>query len=282
MLVPLIKSREVVRYKNKLAEIIEDTVIIESPLTIDLSYQCNGKNIHTRFATIMRSPGNDAELAAGLLYSDMVISCFEDIQKIDIADTGDRIHIILAKSGQLHDEQVGRDRLVNSSCGLCSINDRRQIYREGAYLPWSMRKTISTESLKGILHQFNTIDSVFQKTGGNHMVALFDTNEALVCMAEDVGRHNALDKIIGHMLIRSGLPLDNHILLLSSRIAYEMVQKATMAGVGIVVGLGAASDSAIQLAEDTGMTLVGFLQESRFNVYSHPFRLNIDSAAVKA
>ncbi len=268
-------TREILRFKNGVLESVHDVLIRESPLRIVIYYFRQGLLQQSTFAIVMRTPGEDVHLAVGMIFNEGMISDITDIVDIAFDEDLQQVKIVLSQKLNFPDGLPARTSLVNSSCGLCSVNSEVSLNRESIYLSWSMQKKASTDNLIGILRHFNQGVSIFKRTGGNHMVSLYNLDGQALYTSEDVGRHNALDKVIGKALKDKCFPFDNHVLMLSSRVGYEMAQKAMMAGTGILIGMGAPSDSAVSLAEDVGMTLIGFMSEHKFNLYAGRHRIHV-------
>ena len=224
------------------------------------------------FAVTMRSPGDDESLIMGYLYSEGIIHAAADIRQIELVSQ-EAANVYLKSDVRLDPNSYQRVGYANSSCGLCGKADLQQLQQTIPYFPASGQPQVSPETLRHLPKQLQEHQQLFAETGGIHATALFDSHGKLLKLTEDVGRHNALDKLLGHTLAAGPFPWRQHIVLLSGRISYELVQKAAMAGTPILAAIGAPSSAAIGLAEATGMTLVGFLRENRMNVYTHMERL---------
>ncbi len=218
----------------------------------------------------MRTPGQDRELAVGWLVSEGIVRAQGEIADV-VARPGEdmtraaMVDVMLAESSRFEAAKHRRAVLSNSSCGLCGAASVAQVLRdfpkiEGAFL-------INANVLQGLPARLAEHQPIFQRTGGIHACALFDREGALIAAREDVGRHNALDKLLGWGLLAGRLPLADCVLLLSGRVSFEMIQKALAAGIPIVAAIGAPSSLAVELAGTSGMTLVAFLRERTFNVY---------------
>jgi FdhD protein len=229
----------------------------------------------------MRTPGNDINLAVGFLFSEGIIKSQQDLDYIKPGNDPNGNVIIAKLQPHVSVDLVKLERhfYTTSSCGVCGKTSMEAVEQQcNIELPktqWKIEPNI-LYTLPNILRaeQLN-----FDQTGGIHGCALFDLGGKLIHTSEDVGRHNALDKLIGHFVLSTPnaadhIPLCNHILLLSGRISFELVQKAAMAGIRFIAAVGAPSSLAIDLAEDMGITLVGFLRNERCNIYTHPHRVN--------
>jgi len=259
-----------------------DKLATEEPLEIRLQFGDDDTRETRNVSVTMRTPGNDAGLALGFLFTEGIISGARQVQSIGhcfIACNDDRQNVIQVtlKSGvQPNLQNTERNFYTTSSCGVCgksSINAIRTVSAFGLALPDDNITTVEVlNSLPGALSQNQEF---FDDTGGLHASALFTNAGQLLLVREDVGRHNALDKLIGVALDQDLLPLNQHILLLSGRASFELVQKAVMAGVTIIAAIGAPSTLAVQLADEFNVTLVGFLRDGRFNIYTSTHRIKI-------
>ena len=249
-----------------------DILACEEPLEIRLTHGPTGHRITKSISVTMRTPGNDAELALGFLFTEGIIQRNDEVKNIHSHDEN-IIEIELSENANPALEKLTRNFYTTSSCGVCgkSSIDAVRILLPGI----SDKQNISVShdiiySLPSLLRETQV---VFDQTGGLHASAIFDLDGKLEIVREDVGRHNALDKLIGSALLKNRLPLSNHILLLSGRASFELIQKAVMAGIRIVAAVGAPSTLAVELAKESGITLVGFLRENRFNIYSDETRI---------
>ena len=249
-----------------------DRAAAEEPLEIRL---------HGRpFAVIMRTPGADRELVAGFLLAECVLKAAEDLGAIEhctdpAADHPENIvNVTLANGSADTLDRLLADRrqvTTNSSCGLCGRRTIESLRADRP--PLAASWTIPASTLGTLSGALRAVQTVFDETGGLHAAGLFTPDGRLESAAEDVGRHNAVDKVIGRMLLREALPLTDRLLFVSGRASYEIVQKAFMAGIPLVGSVSAPSSLAIDLACDAGVTLVGFVRGAGFNIYSHPGRI---------
>ncbi len=252
-----------------------DVVAVEEPLEIRV---VTGSKHHS-IAVTMRTPGEDFELSAGFLFSEGVIHSREEIERISYCvrdGTGRKtteqqfniVNVHLARGVAFDTEKFSRNVYTTSSCGICGKTSLEQVR---AALP-AQRTTFtfqpSAEFLYSLPNRLREHQTVFASTGGLHAAALFDRNGKLMLACEDVGRHNAMDKLVGTLLLKHKLPLENCIVLVSGRASFELVQKAVMAGIPALAAIGAPSSLAIDLAKEFGVTLVGFLRDKRFNLYT--------------
>ena len=253
---------------------LHDAVAVEEPLEIRLSV----KGFTLRVATTMRTPGNDKELALGFLWSEGIIRDIESIQSVKRStdprlEVSENVIVVELSAGtQLDWSRLNRRTDVQSSCGICGRQSLQSLKNFQISQP---RGTSWPEDLSfGIfLEQLSSSQNIFQRTGGVHASGLFDYDGNLICLREDVGRHNALDKVVGWSLDKQFVPAKDTILLVSGRISFELVQKALLVGIPNLVGIGAPSSLAIELAEEFDLTLLGFLRENSVNVYSGDWRI---------
>ena len=256
-----------------------DALAIEEPLEIRLEFGPAGERRTQNVSVTMRTPGNDAELAAGFLFTEGIVKKAEDIANIEhcfIACAENKenvIQVILKEDVVPNLQNTERNFYTTSSCGVCGKGSINAIRTVSTFTVQNNYLVIDS----GLLFQLPTIlrrhQAVFADTGGLHASALFDIKGELLLLREDVGRHNALDKLIGATLNNNWLPLAQSILLLSGRASFELIQKATMGGIQIIAAIGAPSSLAIELAEEFNITLVGFLRGNRFNIYTSPHRI---------
>lgn len=255
-----------------------DLVSIEEPLEIRL---CHGKPQREMTLSItMRTPGQDLELAVGFLHGEGVIASPRDV--LDVAHCGppspdkslqNVVKVTLRPEVEVAAQTLERHFYTTSSCGVCG---KTSIDAVQVRIPARTRQSefaISRETLGQVPGRLRAQQDEFNRTGGLHASGLFDSDGNVVCVREDVGRHNALDKVVGARFLAGELPIDALGLVLSGRASFELVQKAAMAGIGLVAAVGTPSSLAIELAEAEGVTLIGFLSSERCNVYCHPQRL---------
>lgn len=245
---------------------IEDLVVVEAPLEIRMRYFSKGKWEKKSLAITMRTPGNDASLAIGFLFSEGIIGRFSDITAIEKIE--DNVLVIsLLDSVLVELETLERNFYVTSSCGVCGKASIEKLKKTSCFFPQPAMPKIAATTLTQLPFLLRNSQSLFDQTGGIHAAAIFSSSGQLIKFAEDVGRHNAVDKLIGNCMQNGPFPLRKALLMLSGRISFELVQKAMMAGIPIIAAVGAPSSLAIELAEEAGITLIGFLKSDRFNVY---------------
>jgi FdhD protein len=222
----------------------------------------------------MRTPGHDAELAIGFLFTEGIISSYHDVKHVRYPDTNcslqnqNIVQVELAEGYKPRLTQVDRNFYTTSSCGVCGKGSIQAIRTTSSFQHTkNSHLGLTTDVLYQLSGKLTAVQSNFSATGGIHAAGLFTINGGLLLMREDVGRHNALDKLIGSALEHFSLPLNRHILLLSGRASFELIQKAAMAGITVVSAIGAPSTLAVDLAKEFDITLLGFLKENRFNIY---------------
>jgi FdhD protein len=253
----------------------EDQIAVEEPLEIRLG----GMSL----AVTMRTPGDDEELVAGLLFSEGAIASADDLDVVarypgpeGERDTGNVINVLLRGDVTAARKLLGRNFIAASSCGVCGKSTIEAI---GQSLPPVASDLVAPVSLFGrIARAMNQAQPIFDKAGGLHAAGLFDAEGRLVVLREDIGRHNAVDKVIGHLVLARQMPLDRHILMVSGRASFEIMQKALKARIPVVAAVSAPSSMAVQMAQASDMTLLGFLREGGFNVYAGAHRVVSDTA----
>ena len=271
------------KYKNDKLNNVEDYISIEEPLEINLKYK-EGKDWKKENLSItMRTPGDDENLSIGFLYNEQIITDINWIEKIESYgenngqyDFKNKILITLNNSDNVNIAQVKRNFLMNSSCGVCgktSLDALETLKKDKPKYPnKKINKNIIIKSPE-ILKENQTQFSI---TGGIHASGLFSNNGNLIAIKEDVGRHNALDKLIGEILQKKLLNENDQFITCSGRLNFELVQKALINNIGLMIGVGAPTSLAIDLANRFDMTLVGFVKQDSFNIYSNSQRVEIN------
>lgn len=248
----------------------EDQLVVEEPLAI--------RSGDTPLAVTMRTPGHDEELAAGFLFTEGIVEGADEIESLQPcaeAGWGNVIEARLPTAAAAAAEGARRASFLSSSCGICGKESIDQVRQRVAPLADTLRLTQAV--LLGLPERMRALQAGFARTGGLHAAALFDETGSLLCLREDVGRHNAVDKVIGHELLLGRLPLAGRGLLVSGRLSFEITQKAARAGIELLAGVSAPSSLAVDLAGEVGMTLVGFLRAPRFNIYTATSRIEGDA-----
>ena len=272
------------KLKNSKIEELNDSVSVEEPLEMRLKYKKNNKWEIQNISITMRTPGNDEELLRGFLYNERIIANMNEIDSIehqgDISGDYNLQNIIVATINKTDNVEIGklkRNFVTNSSCGVCgktSLDSIEVIKTNKMDLSYpQIKEEIILRSPKLLMNE----QSEFAKTGGIHASALVDDNGKVVATREDVGRHNALDKLIGYTITNNLLNPQKQFIACSGRLNFELVQKGLMANIGVMAGVGAPTSLAIDLAKRFDMTLLGFVKENSFNIYSNKNRIVLGS-----
>lgn len=257
----------------------DDVLAVEEPLEIRLGF---ADGTHRAVSITMRTPGEDGELAAGFLFTEEIIRTADQVRQIrhcglkigKMKGTVDRvaalnsntIRVDLAEGVELDLKKLERHFYTTSSCGVCGKSSIEALQAHAKPIA-DPGFRVASDIIHRMPKQLRDVQDVFERTGGLHASALFNADGSLDIVREDVGRHNALDKVIGAKFLESQLPLSDKVLLVSGRASFELVQKALMAGIPILAAVGAPSSLAVELADEFGMTLVGFVRDGRFNIY---------------
>jgi FdhD protein len=245
----------------------QDVVACEEPLEIRVESRS--------VAVVMRTPGHDEELAAGFLVSEGVVKHPRDLLEVSqcpvTADSKGNIVDVLLGGAVVNWDSLTRHVFSASSCGLCGKTSLDSVFQQfpNVTADWQ----VDAAFIARLPKQLHSAQVTFQSTGGLHACAVFDLEGNLIISREDVGRHNALDKVLGWALMNNKLPLDQHILLLSGRVSFEMMQKALAAGIPLIAAISAPSSLAVEFVDRSGQTLAGFVRGDTLNLYSHPHRV---------
>ena len=255
-----IGSQKIIRRKRGgELEYLPDDLTLEEPLEIRIGRKT--------IATTMRTPGQDNELATGFLVSEAIVRDRAEITKIS-TEGDNRVVIDLTAGVKLKLNSTKRFGTISSSCGLCGKTSIDAI-RQNFPAIRSKEIRINIQTLLSLPEKLRDAQSDFARTGGIHAAGIFDMNGELKIAREDIGRHNAVDKAVGRAFLDELLPLDRHLLLVSGRASFEIIQKALAAGIPIVAAVSAPSSLAVELARDSNQTLIGFLRPPCFNIYTH-------------
>ena len=245
----------------------DDRVAVESALEVRL----NGEP----FSVIMRTPGDDRHLALGFLFTERVIGEIADVARIDDGEHVIDVVLTPARAEVAREALRGRRQVVtNASCGMCGRRNLESLDVEGD--PFVIDWQVNAGVVRSLSAALSARQSAFAETGGLHAAGVFDLGGRLLASAEDVGRHNAVDKLLGRALSEGRLPLDRRLLFVSGRSSFEIVQKAWLGGIQMVAAVSAPSSLAIDLADRCGMTLAGFVRDERFNIYTHDARIALN------
>lgn len=274
-----------------------DVLAVEEPLEIRLAFTDGNKHVHKAVSITMRTPGHDGELAAGFLFTEGILASPDQVKQIrhcglkirkskGVIDrvsalNSNTIRVELADGVSVEIKSLERHFYTSSSCGVCGKSSIEAL-RSNVENLTDDGLSISPDVVCSLTDKLLGEQTTFAKTGGLHASALFSANGELEIIREDVGRHNALDKVIGAKFLAGEMPLASKILLVSGRASFELVQKALVAGIPVMAAVGAPSSLAVELAREYGMTLIGFLRDGRYNVYSGEQRLAVRASALRA
>lgn len=263
-----VKEVSVRRYRGSETGDAPDVLAVEEPLEIRLEYGPADKRVTKNLSVTMRTPGADEDLAAGFLFTEGIVQEISDVAAMRGGENVITVSLDTTLAVDL--QKLERHFYTTSSCGVCGKTsiDAVKTAANCSFTGKSDNWAIRPEIIYGLPDTLRREQATFDATGGLHAAALFDRDGRLLALREDVGRHNALDKLIGHYFRQGAVPLDDRILLLSGRASFELLQKAAMAGIRFVCAVGAPSSLAVETAEAFGIVLVGFLRDNRFNVYS--------------
>ena len=273
----------VLKFISNKFEKIEDLVSIEEPLEISLKFKKDKEWTTQNLSITMRTPGNDEDLVRGFLFNEQIVQSIDDIdsiesygEKVGRYNIQNKILATLNNSKNVNISKIKRDFLTNSSCGVCgkSSLDALEIIKKDKTDPNEPK--INKEVIISSSNTLKTNQSEFSKTGGIHASGLLNSKGELINLKEDVGRHNALDKLIGSTLINDQIEPKNQFITCSGRLNFELVQKVLMTNIGIMIGVGAPTSLAIDLANKFDMTLIGFVKKDSFNVYTNNKKVIVD------
>ena len=259
-------------------EQLEDSLATEEPLEIRVEFGPKAKRERRNVSITMRTPGNDFDLAAGFLFTEGLIRMRAQIQNIShcgpaaqspqtAAHQTNVVRVDLRPDVEIDIGRLQRNFYTTSSCGVCGKSSIAALRTEQVFQLEKARPQITSSAIAGLPDTLRGQQKLFSSTGGLHACGLFSPTGDLLSSREDVGRHNALDKLIGHALLKDQLPLQSSVLMVSGRASFELVQKAAMAGIAVLVAVGAPSSLAVELAKETGMTLLGFVRNKSYNIY---------------
>lgn len=274
-----VKANQIIKYESGTKESRADLLAVEEPLEIRLTFKEGSKFVERALSVTMRTPGSDKELALGFLFTENIISSVEDVISVEycvnvpVESEENVIKVALSEKIELDWNQFQRNFYTNSSCGVCGKSALESISCFVAKSNKERRKL--NLDLNSINERVFESQGTFKHTGGIHAAALLDFNGKLIDVREDIGRHNAVDKIIGSALLNK-IDLRDKILWLSGRSGFELIQKAIVAGIDMVISVGAPSSLAVELAQDHDLILLGFNRNNSFNIYSGSTRLGFE------
>ena len=274
-----VKHKAIVKVSRETHRQVNDLLAIEEPLEIRLGYGSSGNRKQKTLAITMRTPGHDEALVLGFLFSENIIASKADVMSVKPCvnkETGELednvIRVELSENTTFDLDRLNRNFYTTSSCGVCG-KASIELIETVCSLEIPRTFQVSKEVILALSEKLKSDQLVFSVTGGIHATALFDKTGNLELIQEDVGRHNAFDKAVGKKLLENKLPLSENIGLVSGRTSFELLQKAVMAGLPILCAIGAPSSLAVELAEEFNITLIGFLKDRGFNIYSYPERV---------
>lgn len=256
-----------------------DELSVEEPLEIRIVDGANGRPKPVSVAVTMRTPGDDVDLATGFLYTEGIITARSDLDDLEI-ETPNIGTAVLRRGTFVNSSGLDRHSFVSSSCGVCGKRSIAAVTVTRRHRIEPAVPQINPRIIHTLPDALRTDQPGFARTGGLHAAALFDVEGQLIALREDVGRHNALDKLIGAELRADRVPLAGRVVFVSGRLSFELVQKAAIAGAPVLVAVGAPSSLAVELARESGMTMLGFVRDGRFNVYSDFGRLRVANTVI--
>jgi FdhD protein len=265
---------EVVKTSGNLRESVADRVAIEEPLEIRLGYERGGER-HTQSVSItMRTPGHDEDLALGFLFTEGILNSPDDLAIVKPCEGENTIRVELEDGVAVDLDRLQRHFYTSSSCGVCGKASLDALHVRGLNSPPASQGQFSREVVVGLPDRLRASQTTFEETGGLHAAAIFDTQGDLLVVREDVGRHNAVDKVIGDLLSAGRLPAHEMGLMVSGRASFELMQKSLVAGIPLLAAVGAPSSLAVKLAREFNVTLIGFLRGEKFNLYAGEERIS--------
>ncbi len=269
------KSLAVATVQGTFRSVHGDAVAVEEPLEIRLGYATPQGRTARSVSITMRTPGDDIDLALGFLFGENIIDSPDDVMSAEYCgppapDTGNRniVRVELAAHAAVDLSKLERHFYTTSSCGVCGKSSLEALSLNGGVSLSADTAVFDSSMLSRLPEALSAHQVVFDRTGGLHAAALFDADGNILLVCEDVGRHNAVDKVVGGLLRKKKLPASGFGILVSGRASFELMQKAMRAGIPLLAAVGAPSSLAVSVAEEFAMTLVGFLREGRFNIYA--------------
>jgi len=270
---PALASVRVCRISDSGPDVQSDLLAVEEPLEIRLGCDVSGRRVHHAVSITMRTPGHDRELAVGFLFTEGILTAPEQVASVRSCGAGNVACVDLRPGVAVDLARLERHFYTTSSCGVCGKASLEAIRVRARSCVHDGQPVVEAGVIHRLPETLRAAQTVFDRTGGLHASALFDSRGNLLCMREDVGRHNALDKLIGAQFLAGRTPLVEDILLVSGRASFELVQKAAVAGIRILAAVGAPSSLAVDLAREHGLTVLGFVRHDRFNIYTGALRI---------
>ncbi|MEM7039793.1 MAG: formate dehydrogenase accessory sulfurtransferase FdhD [Bacteroidota bacterium] len=278
---PSVASVQIGRVNGPEATATPDLLVIEEPLEMQLGHGPADERRSESVSVTMRTPGHDFELVAGFFYAEALLDDWTQVEKIAYCtaverpeELGNVVKMALKPGRHASLDRLQRHFYASSSCGVCGKASIEALELVGcAVFPQDDGPKWSAEAIHALPETARAAQTVFKHTGGIHAATLFDASGRVLCTREDVGRHNTVDKVVGTMLMAGKVPMSEHLMLVSGRAGFELVQKAVRAGIRIMASVGAPSSLAVDLAREYNMTLLGFVRNERFNIYSGAQRI---------
>jgi FdhD protein len=265
---PALAAVDVCRISASGQAVQSDVLAVEEPLEVRLGCDGGGRRVHRAVSITMRTPGHDVELAVGFLFTEGVIVAREQIAGVRTCGAGNVARVDLQPGVAVDLSRLERHFYTSSSCGVCGKASLEAVSVSARIRLPEGQPVVDATVIHHLPESLRAAQAVFDRTGGLHAAALFDANGDLRCLREDVGRHNALDKLIGAQFLAGRTPLSEGVLMLSGRASFELVQKAAVAGIPILAAVGAPSSLAVSLAREQSLTVLGFVRQDRFNIYT--------------
>jgi FdhD protein len=256
-----------------------DLLAVEEPLEIRLVCDDGRRRVERAVSVTMRTPGHDRELAIGFLYTEGIVATAGQIQSVHACKNGNVVRVSLRTGVAVDLARLERHFYTSSSCGVCGKASLEAVRVRAGARPPDGSPVVEAAIIHRLPEALRAAQAVFDRTGGLHASALFDAGGKLLCLREDVGRHNALDKLIGAQFLAGRTPLSEDLLLVSGRASFELVQKAAVAGIPVLAALGAPSSLAVSLARQHGLSVLGFVRQDCFNIYTGAQRIRRAPAA---
>jgi len=276
---PAVADVRVCRIAASGASVQSDVLAVEEPLEVRLSCDVDGRRVHRAVSITMRTPGHDLELAVGFLFTEGILLAPDQVAGVRACGAGNVARVDLQPGVAVDLARLERHFYTSSSCGVCGKVSLEAVRVGSRHRPLEGRPVVEAAVIHRLPEVLRSAQAVFDRTGGLHAAALFDTSGNLLCLREDVGRHNALDKLIGAQFLAGRTPLSDDVLLVSGRASFELVQKAAVAGIPILAAVGAPSSLAVSLAREHGLSVLGFVRQDRFNIYTGAERIQEAGAA---
>jgi FdhD protein len=258
-----------------------DLVAIEEPLEIRLGLLLAGRRVHRSVAITMRTPGHDVELAAGFLFTEGILASRDQVADVRACTGKNTVRVDLHPGVTIDMARLERHSYMTSSCGVCGKTSLEAVRVGSLNRPVPGFPVVDAAVVHRLPETLRAAQAVFDRTGGLHAAALFDPRGKLLCLREDVGRHNALDKLLGDQFLGGRMPLSEDLLLVSGRASFELVQKAAVAGLPLLAAVGAPSSLAVELAREQGLTVLGFVRADGFNIYCGASRIRETNSAIE-